>query len=159
MEQADEAKLASYRLMVAEISAEIRSRRDPELMFTAAVVGALGAVAWGVAATASLNAIKGLPLYQHPAIVGALAVVLMAAPVLFRIMRENRLYRALRAEQLRINCEFARLSGMAEDELPAGLRSSGDLKGSGVWYSTAIVSSSTIGAFLFCLSVYAVTRA
>lgn len=158
MTEEDKEKLASYRLMVAEISAEIRARREPELMFTAAVVGALGAVAWGVAATASLNAIRDLPLWQHPAIIGALAVLLMAGPVLARILRENRLYRELRKEQLRINGEFARLSGLAEEELPTGLRSTGETKGSGVWYSAGIVILSTIGAMLFCLSIYAVTH-
>lgn len=158
MTEEDKEKLASYRLLMAEISAEIRSRRDPELIFTAAVVGALGAVAWGVAATASLNAVRALPWYQHPAIVGAIVVVLMAAPVLTRIVRENRLYRDLRQEQLRISCEFARLSGMTEAELPPGLRSTALTQGPGVWYSAAIVCLTSLGALIFCWSIYAVTR-
>ena len=66
MTEEDKEKLASYRLLMAEISAEIRSRRDPELIFTAAVVGALGAVAWGVAA-ASMRVNMVVPVSSTPA--------------------------------------------------------------------------------------------
>lgn len=151
-------QIAAYRLLVSEISAEIRSRRDPEHIFTAAVVGALGAVAWGVAATASLSSVCHLPTLQHPAVVGIATILLMAGPVLSRIIRENGLYRALRREQVRINTHYIKLVGLSETDLPPGLRSNGETNGKGYWFSSAIVILSTIGTLLFCLSIYWVTR-
>ena len=60
--------------LLSEISAELRSRRDPEHLYTAASVGAFGAVAWGVAALGA-----GQPQFvpmspTHPALVGGLGV-------------------------------------------------------------------------------------
>jgi hypothetical protein len=41
--------------MLTELGQQERSRRDPEHIFTAAVIGAFGAIAWGVATIATVT--------------------------------------------------------------------------------------------------------
>lgn len=134
------------------LCAELRARRDAEHLYTAALVGALGAVSWGVATLATTSS-SAAPYWRHPALAGALACFLMAAGVLAKIYREHTVYVRLRLEQVTLVTLFAASAGVPEKELPVGLRPGGKA-GKGYRYSCAIVILSTIGAIYFCLTVW-----
>ena len=143
-------------LLLQEIGAEVRSRREPEHLFTAAAVGAMGAIAGGSGAVATVDALASVPFWQHPALLGAVSCVVICVAIVVKTERENRVYRAARSEQLRLYKLFAQEHGLLQSELPHGLRTTAQV-GRGHWYSSAVVIAATLGATAFCLSVLAST--
>jgi hypothetical protein len=146
-------KAAALEHILQEIGNEVRSRREPEHAFTAAAVGALGAIAAGTAAVATIPALATVPAWRHPAIVGAFACVLIAIAILIKIERENRVYREARAEQIRLYAAFAAEYGLDNGELPKGLQSTATVR-KGHWFSAAIVLVAALGSSGFCVAVW-----
>jgi MFS family permease len=150
-------RVAALEHILQEIGNEVRSRREPEHAFTAAAVGALGAIAAGTAAVATVPGLAAAPAWRHPAVVGAVACVLIAIAILFKIERENRVYRAARAEQVSLYAKFAAECGLKNFELPKGLQSAA-IVGKGHWFSAAIVLVAALGSASFCLAVWQSAR-
>jgi hypothetical protein len=71
--------------MLQEVVAELRSRREPEHLYTAALV----AVARGVATIASIKGADKIPFCRHPAIAGAFACLIIAIAVWLKVNRER----------------------------------------------------------------------
>ena len=135
--------------LLAEIGAEVRSRREPEFILTAAFVAASGAIAWGVAALANANTRLW---WSHPAIVGALGIFIIGAAVVFKIIREHGIYKKARETQ-------GGLAKKLDDRLPEKTSLLyEDLKnpkvGPGHWFSIGIVIAAGAAAASFCLSIY-----
>jgi hypothetical protein len=150
----EQSRLTAISLLLQEVGTELRSRREPEHLYTAALVGALGAVAWGAATIATMQNVERIPFWKHPAIVGAFACVVIAAAVWIKIRREHKVYVELRGEQIRLAGLFAAQAGLAPDQLPAGLRT-GAVSGNGHLHSGVIVFASAIASFAFCIAVWA----
>ncbi|MDN3512667.1 MAG: hypothetical protein NG784_15365 [Candidatus Jettenia sp.] len=153
----EEKKLRLNVLMLAtqELCTEVYSRRQPEYLYTAAAVGALGAVAWGVAAIAP----SCKPFYVHPAIFGAIICLLLTVTVVRKICIENKNYMKLRKEQYRLFKLLSDESGVFLRELPRGLRRScNECIGKGYQHSIWIVFSVGIFTSIFCLIVFFNTR-
>jgi hypothetical protein len=144
--------------LLQEIGNELRSRREPEHIFTASAIGAMGAIAGGTAAVATVPALASAPIWQHPAIIGAATCFLIGLSIVAKTERENRVYRAARLEQTRLYALFAKEHALLNSELPKGLRL--DAKaGRGHWFSSAIVIAATVGSLSFCLAVWVTTKA
>ena len=148
----DSSRLAALTFLLQEVGTEIRSRRDPEHLYTAALVGALGAIAWGVATIATITD-KQIPFWRHPALIGVLACVLMAWSVWCKVKREHEIYAELRLEQVRLVNLWVSVSGVQEKEIPPGLRI-GSAAGRGHTYSGRIIGVSALVSSLFCLAVW-----
>lgn len=148
-----ESRLGTLSMLLQEVGAELRARREPEHLFTAALVGALGAVAWGVATIASVPGAKMIPWWRHPALAGALSCALFAAGVWFKVKREHGLYVGLRAEQARIAGLVAELAGVKQEDVPEGLRT-GSTAGAGYLSSAGVIAASATAAIVFCVSVW-----
>ena len=148
-----ESRLGALSMLLQEVGAELRARREPEHLYTAALVGALGAVAWGVATIASVPGAKTIPWWRHPALAGALVCTIFAVAVWFKVRREHDQYIDLRADQVRIAGLVGEVAAVKQDELPAGLRTGGKA-GSGYLYSAAVIAASAVAAIYFCVSVW-----
>ena len=148
-----ESRLATLSLLLQEISAELRSRRDPEHLYTAALIGALGAVAWGVATIATVEALTKTVFWQHPALVGAFACLVMSIGVWLKVQREHNGYVNLRKDHVRIAALVASAAGIEQSELSQGLRQD-QIAGNGHLYSGIVIASSAVASFLFCLSIW-----
>jgi hypothetical protein len=132
------------------VTDELRSRRQPEYAYTAAAVGAFGAIAWGVAALVALS--NPVPTWRHPAIAGIVTVLLIAFPVIVKILQEHKNYVQLREDQQRLAKEMVVAYGLDLSWLPAPLRPAGKIGDAHRW-SVGIVLGAGVGAVLFCLAV------
>ena len=150
-----ESRLAALMLLLQEVSAELRSRRDPEHLYTAALIGALGAVAWGVATIATTEIVKNVPYWRHPALVGALACLMMSVGVWIKVKREHSVYVQLRRDHVRLAGLVASAAGLNQSELSEGLQE-GQAAGKGYRYSGVVIALSASASFLFCLSIWLV---
>jgi hypothetical protein len=144
---------------LAEHGEELRSRREPEYIYTAAAIGSFGAVAWGIAALAAANAPTRLP-----AIVAAVGVFVVALTVVAKSWREH-----LRHEQQRI--QMAAIIARIEQSLVDDVTSLGKaeavgaprgfvrrceallLSRGGYFWSLIILFAGAAGAIGFCLAV------
>jgi hypothetical protein len=135
--------------LLSDMGSEVRSRREPESILTAAFVAASGAVAWGVAA---LNVKDSIAWCFHPAVVGALGIIFLAIAMIMKIKREYRTYEKARAEQGRLAEQLVELLGEDKSMLPEGLAD--PVARSGHRYSIGIVIAAGVAASLFCLSIY-----
>lgn len=153
MSEEDKARAATLSVLFQDICSEIRARRDPEYVYTAATVGALGAVAWGIATIASVQGIDSVPPWRHPALAGAVASLMLTWAVWEKIRREHRIYVDLRAEQVRLAGLLAASTGVQQAELPSGLRT-GITAGAGYRASGLVIGSACAATVLFCLSVW-----
>jgi hypothetical protein len=149
----EQSKLAALSLLLQEVGAELRSRREPEHLYTAALIGALGAVAWGVATIATIGGISRILWWKHPAIVGASACWLIALAIWAKVKREHKEYAKLRAEHVRLAAQFATQAGLEQKQLPVGLQSGGG-SGDGYVYSGVVILASALAASLFCITVW-----
>jgi hypothetical protein len=147
---ADSSRMVALTALLAEVSAETRSRRDPEYLYTAASVGAFGAVAWGVAA---LTTGREAWSPAHPALIAAVGILAIAFAVVVKVVREHRLYVGLRREQVRVAKLLTATAGFQEGILPPGLKASGD--GPGHWFSVAIVLVAAVSTSGFCFAIWA----
>ena len=148
-----ESRLSALSILLQEVSAELRARRDPEHLYIAAIVGALGAVAWGVATIATVTDCTLIPWFRHPALVGALACVVMAFGVWVKVQREHRVYAKLRTEHVRLAAMVAIEAGIQQSELPVGLRCNATA-GKGYLYSVLVIVTSVFASVFFCIAVW-----
>jgi hypothetical protein len=139
--------------MLAELGQEERSRRDPEHIFTAAVIGAFGAIAWGVATIATVTIQQPVRWFQHPAIVAAAGCFVLAVAVIAKIVREHAVYCDIRREQVAIAHKLANLCGLDVAELPRGFQLVDEAR-PGYWLSINLVFWAALAAVLFCISVW-----
>ena len=148
----DSGQTAALVALLAEVSAETRSRRDPEYLYSAASVGTFGAVAWGVAALTASRSREPWSL-THPAFIAAVGILAIAFTVIVKVVREHQMYVDVRREQVRLAKLLIARTGLQEDTLPPGLKSSGD--GPGYWFSVAIVLVAAASTAAFCLAIWA----
>lgn len=142
------------QMIFAELSEEIRSRREPEHLYTAAAIGAFGAIAWGVATIATVTTNKNpVAFYQHPALVAAGACVILTVAVIAKIVREHKKYVDLRREQIKLAQSLAESCSFDRSNLPPGLHV-GKESGPGYLWSTGVVVCAAVGAIAFCVSVW-----
>jgi len=146
-------RVSALSVLFQDIGSEVRARRDPEYLYTAATIGALGALAWGVATIATVQGAGGIPSWRHPAVAGAVASLMLTWAVWQKIQREHGIYVALRAEQLRIAGLLAEATGVSQEELPTGLRL-GVTAGAGHRASGVVIGSTCAATVLFCLSIW-----
>ena len=111
MDSIHEMRANAFAVLLQDHGTELRARRDAEHLYTAAHVGATGAVAWGVATVGTIPAAANMPWYAHPAFFGALGSVLLAFAVYRKIMRENSIHVELRRQQRNLAALFAAESG------------------------------------------------
>jgi hypothetical protein len=147
------ARIQVLGVLLQEHGNEIRSRRDPEHIYTAAFVGAVGALAWGVATIGTISRLALVPWWRHPAIFGALGCMVMAFFVIRKIRREYRVHLKLRGEQNVLARSLAQAAGIDQSELPQGLQSLDEV-GLGHHFSIWIVVVAAFTAGAFCLSVW-----
>ena len=140
----------TLRQLVTELGAELRARRDPEHLYTVAVVGAFGAVAWGVAALAGSGR-TSIWLFDA-SIVAAAGIVFVAAVVHRKISREHSLYAELRQEQRRVLGLLASEMKFGVSTYPQGMYSG--VAGPGHKYSLRVGWGSAAAAVAFCLAVF-----
>ncbi len=145
-------------LLLSEMGNEVRTRRDAEHLYTAATIGAVGALAWGVAAV-GVSHKAGISLWEQPAIVGAAGSVLLGLVVVIKIIREHFIYSSARDEQIKVAKLWTQAAGLDGSWLPAGLAEKDkdqnrNKAGRGYFYSIGIVSVSAIAAAAFCISVF-----
>ena len=145
----DKYKIDALIALLSDMGAEVRSRREPEPILTGAYVAASGALAWGVAVIFDSVSIS---FYFHPAIAGALGIIVLGFAVGFKINREYNTYEKARAEQGRIAKRLASELKVGLDYLPTGL--SQPQAQSGHLYSIAIIIASGFASAMFCLSIY-----
>lgn len=146
----EKAKIDALIALLSQMSEEVRSRREPEYILTAAFVAASGAVAWGVA---SLANIRTGSEWFHPAFAGAILISSLAVTIMIKIIREHRTYKGDREEQ-------GRLANILIDQidkdfsiLPNGLKQPIKVR-FGHIYSLVIIAVAGLSAALFCLSIY-----
>lgn len=143
-------KIEFLTALLADMGSEVRSRREPESILTAAFVAAAGAAIWGVAA---LNIPAPKPSWWcHPAIVGAIGIVILSIAVVIKIIREYITYKEARMEQGIIANKIIKLLGEEPSLLPKGLANA--KARSGHRYSVGIVIVAGLAAVCFCLSIY-----
>ena len=150
-----------------ELQTELRARRDSEHLYTAAFIGASGAVAWGVATIATVQGSEFSLV--HPAIAGLLMIWLMAVAIAIKSYREHLVHRSLRAQVDKIGASLQAKSPNLDTIWPHHLMSSEDkkriigtgkaidhrvLKITGLVYSLVVIVLTSVGATLFCLAIY-----
>jgi len=136
-----------------DLANELRSRREPEHLYTAAAIGSFGAIAWGVAALAAAQGKSSFYPLLHTAFVAALGSVIVEILVILKIKREHREYAKLREHLGEISRRLPRACGLpAEYDLPLGL-TSGET-GPGYTGSVRIVEGAAFAAVIFCLAVW-----
>lgn len=144
---ADDLLLAALQ----DLGEEVRKRRDPEYIYTAAAVGSFGAVSWGVASLSTATSQRVVSGWATPASVAAIGTGLLAAAVIHKIYRDHDAYAGLRNEQVKIAGLLATKLGVNVKDLPKQYREVG--RGLGYLWSMAVVLVAAIGAVAFCLSV------
>ena len=140
-------------LLLQQIGDETRSRRDPEHLYTAAALGAIGAVAWGVATIGTITGMGNKSFLMHPAIAGGIVCLVMAFVVCAKTYKEHTTYRNLRDEQITLIARVAEATGVNQDQLSKGLRV-GFKVGRGYLFSMAVVVIPALAAVWFCYTVY-----
>jgi hypothetical protein len=135
--------------VLTELGADLRARPEPEHLYTAASIGAFGAVAWGIAA---LDPAKygGIPWWRQPAIVAVFGVSVVAAAVTLKIGREHKKFDAIKKERARI----ASLIPGAESIIPANWK---EPAGRGYLWSIFPIWGSAALAIGFSLAVFCST--
>ena len=118
----DQMVLKRLTLMLQEQNAEVRARREAEYLYTAASVGAFGAVAWGVAAVGSIKDAHKISWIAHPSLYGALMCLLIAWVVISKINYEHRNYLVLRKQQIQLYRSYASATELPPEHIPPGLR-------------------------------------
>jgi len=157
MAEPTDRRIQGLAIFLQDHGQEIRSRRDPEHIYTAALVGAVGALAWGVATVGAIFPSASIPWWRHPAIVGAIACLVMASFVTLKIIREYRVHLILRKEQVRLASLLADETGVLRPEVPAGLQSTSGV-GLGHQLSITIIMVTAVSAGLFCVSIYLLSQ-
>ena len=155
MEQEIEVILA----LSNEIQTELRARRDAEHLYTAAFVGASGAVAWGVATIAAITN----PTFDwiHPAIAGLSMIWLIAIAIAVKTLREHLVHRDLRKQADTLGAALLEKNTGLADIWPNHMKATKDKRASsrliritGATYSLVVIALTAVGATVFCLSVY-----
>src|SRR2546427_35418 len=118
-----------------DLGEEVRKRRDPEYIYTAAAVGGFGAVSWGVASLSGANPQRILSGWADPPSVAAFLTGGLAAAVIFKIIKDHRVYVELRNEEVRIVSLLAKSLGANVEELPERYRRAGPARGRRRWRS------------------------
>jgi hypothetical protein len=136
-------------VLLKELGDALRSRSEPEHLYTAAAVGGFGAVAWGVAA---LQPDKYLsrPFYLRPAWLAAVGIFIVAAFIVKKIRREHGIYAEAKKEQARIGAILSSLEG-ATGIIPEYMLK--EVAGPGYKGSQRIVITAAAVAACFCLSL------
>jgi hypothetical protein len=149
---ADPSQISDHQVLVAllaDVGNELRSRRDPEHLYTAASVGAFGAVAWGVSTLAAAH-IQG-SRWGQPPFVAAAGVVALALVVSRKIYRVHQDYVGLRAYQGQLARALCESLHVGHDAFPRSMLSG--KAGSGHWGSILVVAVAALAAVWFCLSL------
>jgi len=148
-----------------EAGAELRSRRDPEYVYTAAAVGSFGAFAWGVAALAAARISPVIP--GVTAAIGILFITIAVAAKTWREHLKHEEQRLLMASivlriEARLNLATAAPQEGGEPAEPrqelGGLRKRCEallLSQSGFAWSLWILGVTALAAMIFCLSIAA----
>jgi hypothetical protein len=130
--------------LLTDLTVELRARREPEYLYTAAALGSFGAVAWGVAALSSTKTLGGRPWWIHPAVVASVGTIPVAAAVITKIIIEHSHYKGLREELARISGYIADALAKQPNVLPTGLVSPEPRKG--YLWSICVVGVSALAA-------------
>ncbi len=136
-------------VLLKELGDALRARSEAEHLYTAAAVAGFGAVAWGVAALQP-ERYAGRAFYLRPAWVAAVGILIVAAFIVAKILREHGIYAMTKKEQARIAAQLASLEGAA------GIIPEYMLKedaGPGYKGSRRIVIAAAAVAAGFCLSL------
>jgi hypothetical protein len=136
-------------LLFAELAEGLRARKEPEHLYTAAALGGFGAVAWGVAALQPRDYI-GRPVYERPAAVAAIGILLVATAVVAKIWREHTKYAENKDTQNGIASDINATCG--GEIIPQNMRMPA---GSGWAWSIMVVIVAAFAAIAFCIAVAA----
>jgi hypothetical protein len=134
--------------LLTEIGNTLRARSEPEHLYTAAAVGGFGAVAWGVAALQPERYFNR-PVFWRPAMVAVVGILIVAASITAKIVREHGVYRKTRKEQARIAGLLAAVVG--KEGIPSYMLDA--RSGAGFLWSLFVVVLSAFAASGFCLSL------
>jgi hypothetical protein len=136
-----------------DIREELRSRREAEYLYTAAVIAAYGAVIWGMAVIASsTRAMHDIPLYVHPATYAAFGCVILAKVVIDKIRSDHENYKKIFTDMTNIYQELLssfKLIDHLKFPPEAGLGFRGSVK---------IVIGGALAAILFCIIALITTK-
>ena len=152
-EETNGGRIDFLLLLLQQMGDETRARRDPEHLYTAAALGGIGAVAWGVATIGTIQGFAAKAFFLHPAIVGGILCLTMACVVCYKTYREHKVYRDLRKEQIALVALLARETHVTQAQLSVGLRE-GFVVGNGYRVSMAVVVLPALIAMWFCFSIY-----
>jgi len=141
--------------LFAQITDELRSRRQAEYVYTGAALGSFGAVAWGVAALVAA-ARPSSPKYWlfQPPIVAALGSLVVAVAVIFKICADHGNYAKLMTELGKYSKRVAAVFHV--DYLSKDLTEA--KAGPGYRSSIYIVIAGALLAIAFSLSVWWTSR-
>ena len=131
---------------LSELGNDLRSRSEPEFVYTAAAIASFGAVSWGVAALRAAGTTGTEPL------VAAGGVLILAVAVISKIWREHGVYMKMRTDIVRIAQELAETVDVTQELIPGRLQRVGP--GRGFLLSIFVVAMGALAAIAFCLSVY-----
>ena len=136
-------------MLLKEQCDAMRSRSEPEHLYTATAVGSFGAVAWGVAALTP-DKYSSRPFMLRPALIAAVGIVVVAALIRRKIVREHGEYEKAKKARIAIAAKLANLGGDA-GIIPDYMTS--EKEGLGYKGSIWIVAGAAAVASLFCLSL------
>ena len=137
-------QLSDLLSLYVDIRQELRSRREPEYLYTGAAIAAYGAVAWGIAVVAAGSQFVPIVRTIKAAI---MFCGLICITVIAKITREHLVYRKI-FKRMRTVIEELKTSSQTEAFLPKA-------KGAkwGFLWSIAIVLAGALGAIWFCRSL------
>lgn len=140
--------------LFAQITDELRSRRQAEYIYTAAALGAFGATAWGVATLAVYHPQHPSTFLHHPIGAAALGSVLIALAVNGKILSDHCKYAKMMKDLKTYSDRIA--SAFRIDYLSKGLKEG--KSGLGFLWSMAIVLAGGILAVWFCCSSWQLVK-
>lgn len=127
-----------------DIREELRSRRQAELVYTAAAIAAFGAIAWGMASILA-SAITHPPVLSRSRIFASFFCVGVAIPIIIKIIAEHNKYKTIFLQMAELVNKLNTLYPIRQF-LPSAKAS-----GPGFWGSILIVLLGALSAIAFCL--------
>lgn len=135
--------------LLSEYGNDLRARSQPEYLYTAASLGAFGAVSWGVAAMSPTVYVSS-DWWARPPIVAAAGIFVVAVSVLAKIWREHTNYGMVKAYRAAVANGLAAVPELKP--LIAGTYTN-RIAGRGAHVSGGMVILAGVSSIAFCLSV------
>lgn len=142
----DGKQLDLLLVLLKEQGDELRSRSQPELLYTAAAIGSFGAVTWGVAALPNSN-FPGR-LMSHPAALAAMGVFVVACVLIAKMCRDHIKHGYAKATRARVCDHLASIAGFG-DLIPNALKI--ETLGPGYRGSVLLVAAAAMSSIVFCV--------